>query len=58
MTNTWQKSTYSNAEGNCVETRLTGDGVGIRDSKNTDLPALRVSPQAWTAFITAAPGRK
>lgn len=58
MNSTWRKSTHSNAEGNCVETRLTDQGIGVRDSKDTSIPALRLSPQAWAAFITSDPVRK
>jgi hypothetical protein len=52
----WYKSSYSNHNnGNCVEmaTLPTGE-IGIRDSKDTSGPALRVSPAAWSAFLDLA----
>jgi hypothetical protein len=53
-TRTWRKSSYSSAQGNCVEVCL-GDGgaVGIRDSKNVPGPELAVSANAWFAFVDA-----
>lgn len=47
----WFKSKYSNANGTCVETRMTGD-VQVRDSKNPDGPILNFAPEAWRAFIS------
>ncbi|MFG2158018.1 DUF397 domain-containing protein [Streptomyces olivaceus] len=47
----WFKSTYSGSSGdNCVEVALCTDAVLVRDSKDTDKPALTVSPDAWSAF--------
>ncbi|MDV9194646.1 MULTISPECIES: DUF397 domain-containing protein [unclassified Streptomyces] len=53
---TWQKSTYSDGAGNnCVEVAsLDGtrfEGVGIRDSKMPEGPALRVGSAAFTALV-------
>ncbi|MFE1044589.1 DUF397 domain-containing protein [Streptomyces olivaceus] len=47
----WFKSTYSGGD-NCVEVALRTDAVLVRDSKDTDKPALTVSPDAWSAFTT------
>ncbi|MFH8564755.1 DUF397 domain-containing protein [Streptomyces sp. NPDC017988] len=55
----WRKSSYSNdSGGDCVEIapcpRATGSTTHIRDSKNPDGPALSVSADAWTAFLSWA----
>ncbi|MFF4950520.1 DUF397 domain-containing protein [Streptomyces chattanoogensis] len=51
----WVKSTYSgdNLGSNCLEwapAAVTADSVPVRDSKNPG-PELRVSPDAWAAFV-------
>lgn len=54
----WFKSSYSGGEGdNCVEVAYRPDSVHIRDSKDTGIRPLTVSPAAWSAFTahTAAP---
>jgi Domain of unknown function (DUF397) len=46
----WRKSSYSYANGNCVE---AGNGRGVvafRDSTDPDGPVIDVSPRAWTEF--------
>ncbi|MFI5839400.1 DUF397 domain-containing protein [Catenuloplanes sp. NPDC051500] len=49
----WRKSTYS-AEINCVEFRReSSSAVGLRDSKDTTGPHLRVSVAAWIVFRSA-----
>jgi len=52
----WVKSSYSGgSEGQCVEiadVTQTHDSVAVRDSKNPTGPALMVSPDTFTAFIT------
>jgi hypothetical protein len=52
----WRKSSYSNHNnGTCVEIATLSSGeIAIRDSKHTSGPALRVPPQAWSAFVTFA----
>ncbi|CAM5441501.1 DUF397 domain-containing protein [Streptomyces abikoensis] len=47
----WAKSSYSNAAGNCVEVAGLAARIGVRDSKNTALPPLRVQPSTWAAFL-------
>lgn len=48
----WRRSSYSAANGNCVEVaRLANGYVGVRDSKNTLLPALSFSAARWQAFV-------
>lgn len=51
----WRKSSYTAGNGNCVEVADTPGvaGIAVRDSKNVDIPAARVSRAAWSAFLTA-----
>lgn len=57
----WFKSSHSNAGGDqCVEVRITDDGVGVRDSK-APAAGFRVGSRAWAAFLgqlTGAPTRR
>lgn len=48
----WRTSSYSGANGDCVEvaTTLAGE-VAVRDSKDRGGPALRFSAAAWRAFV-------
>ncbi|WP_153453281.1 DUF397 domain-containing protein [Streptomyces smaragdinus] len=51
----WVKSSYSGPDGgNCVEVAIDTRAVHVRDSKNPTGPALRVTPEAWTAFVAFA----
>ncbi|MFE3196807.1 DUF397 domain-containing protein [Embleya sp. NPDC059237] len=52
---TWYKSSYTASNDQCVEIAelSTLPAVAIRDSKNTNLPASRVSATGWAAFVTA-----
>ncbi len=48
----WRKSKRSNNGGNCVEVATNLPGmIAVRDSKNTDGPALIFSPAEWAAFL-------
>ncbi|MFE1320390.1 DUF397 domain-containing protein [Kitasatospora phosalacinea] len=55
----WVKSSYSDASGNgdcvevCTDYAATHSTIGIRDSKDPHGPRLRVTPAAWSAFLTA-----
>jgi hypothetical protein len=50
---TWFKSSYSSSgSGDCLEVAACPDTIHIRDSKNRQGPELRVSPTAWSAFLT------
>ncbi|MFJ5547373.1 DUF397 domain-containing protein [Streptomyces sp. NPDC093225] len=47
----WFKSTYSGGDGdNCVEVAVQPEAVLVRDSKDTALRPLALSPRAWSAF--------
>lgn len=50
----WRTSSRSGTEGNCVEVRLAGDGVEVRDSKDRGGPVLRFTPDEWRAFLAGA----
>jgi Domain of unknown function (DUF397) len=47
----WTKSSYSSAQGNCVEVASQRDGVAVRDSKDKAGPVLLFSAGAWQAFV-------
>jgi len=47
----WRKSTYSNAQSNCVEVAANLAGiVAVRDSKDPHGPALIFTPGQWQTF--------
>ncbi|MDF4253806.1 DUF397 domain-containing protein [Streptomyces sp. WMMB303] len=49
----WHKSSYSGSSGdNCVEVAVGSETVHVRDSKDTGIRPLAVSPTAWAAFTT------
>lgn len=51
----WHKSSYSGSEGdNCVEVAVRPGSIHVRDSKDTGIRSLHVSPTAWTAFTAHA----
>jgi hypothetical protein len=51
----WFKSSYSSANGQCMEAaRLADGGMAIRDSKHPDGPVLRFSAEEWRAFLAGA----
>ncbi|MFJ1596895.1 DUF397 domain-containing protein [Streptomyces sp. NPDC088261] len=47
----WQKSSYSSANGQCVEVAYVSDVVAMRDSKRPIGPALVFTPGEFSAFI-------
>ena len=48
----WIKSSFSFANGNCVEAaRLHGGYVGVRDSKDPRGDVLRFTAAEWRAFL-------
>ncbi|CAL9496498.1 MULTISPECIES: DUF397 domain-containing protein [Streptomyces] len=49
---TFRKSSYSQAESNCVEVAVTASGArAIRDSKRQDDLLLVISREGWRAFL-------
>ncbi|MEU5085622.1 DUF397 domain-containing protein [Streptomyces sp. NPDC021356] len=53
----WFKSSYSGSGGgNCVEVAVRPEAVHIRDSKDTGIRPLVVTPTAWAAFAALAAG--
>ncbi|MGW4891267.1 DUF397 domain-containing protein [Kitasatospora sp. NPDC004240] len=49
----WYKSSYSAQAGDCVETRIEGGGVAVRDSKAPTGPVFVFDRQAWESFVAA-----
>ncbi|KAB1118865.1 DUF397 domain-containing protein [Micromonospora aurantiaca] len=48
----WRKSSLS-GDGNCVEVAaVSGEVVGVRDSKDAAGPVLAFSPVVWTGFVS------
>ena len=48
----WRKSSYSDANGNCVEASSAERLVGIRDTKQHGKgPVIRFPAAAWKTFI-------
>ncbi len=53
----WKKSSYSSAQGNCVEVAANLDGiVAVRDSKDPHGPKLIFAPAEWEAFTAGVKG--
>lgn len=53
---TWQKSSLSTYNGNCVEVaRLSGGRVGVRDTKDQGTgPILQFTQNEWNLFLDRA----
>jgi hypothetical protein len=50
----WFKSSYSSANGQCVETALLPDGgMAVRDTQNRDGDVLLIPADAWEHFTTS-----
>lgn len=48
---TWFKSSYSSANGQCVECALLPDGgMAVRDTENRDGAVLAIPAEAWQRF--------
>jgi Domain of unknown function (DUF397) len=49
---TWVKSSLSYANGNCVEVSdQPGGTIGVRNSRDSEGPVLRFTPDEWQAFL-------
>ena len=54
---TWFTSSYSSANGECVECAHTPDGgMAVRDSRHPVGPALTFKSATWQAFLASARG--
>lgn len=54
-TGPFRKSSYSGAQGDCVEVAPTSTGGrAVRDSKSQHGPSLYLSPEGWQAFLAGA----
>lgn len=51
MDKNWFKSSYSSANGQCVECAQLPAGMAVRDSKDPAGPTLSFSPEAWSALV-------
>jgi hypothetical protein len=49
----WRTSSYSGTNGDCVQVAPAPDWVLVRDSKDSEGPALAVPTIAWRAFLRA-----
>jgi hypothetical protein len=47
----WRKSSYSSAEGDCVEIGWPDEVVAVRDSKNPSGPTLTFPVGTWHALL-------
>lgn len=52
----WRKSSHSDFNGNCLEVAVTGDGLRVRDSRNTALGLLAFPGGEWGAFLRPLSG--
>lgn len=49
----WRKSSYSAANGDCVEVGHLADcRIGVRDSKDASAAVLTFTPAGWRAFVS------
>jgi hypothetical protein len=48
----WRKASYSNGQGQCVETASNSGTVAVRDTTNRDGGAIAFTADAWASFIS------
>ncbi|MFD6417185.1 DUF397 domain-containing protein [Streptomyces sp. NPDC060194] len=51
-TDRWTKSSYSAANGACVEVMSPVRDIAVRDSKVVSGPAISFESGSWNAFVT------
>lgn len=55
--NRWQKSSYSNPSGNCLEAKIEAGIILIRDTKLGELsPVLQLPLPGWQVFLAEVKG--
>ena len=55
QTRGWRRSSLcTGADSTCVEGASEAEVVAVRDAKDPDGPALRVTPAEWRAFLAGA----
>ncbi len=55
LNESWRKSTRSGTQGACVEVRLVGNQIEVRDTKAAGSgPVLGFTAQEWSAFVEGA----
>ena len=47
----WRKASYSNGQGQCVETASGNGVVLVRDTTNRDGGTLSIAATAWQTFL-------
>jgi hypothetical protein len=50
----WRKSTKSGTGMDCVEVRLNGDEIEVRNSKRAEAGSVLFTKDEWRAFIDGA----
>jgi predicted secreted Zn-dependent protease len=53
----WRRSTFC-ANGTCVEVAFDGDEVAVRDGKNPEQNAIRVTRAQWNDFVRGVQARE
>jgi Domain of unknown function (DUF397) len=48
----WRKASYSNGQGQCVETASNAGSVAVRDTTNRHGETLAFSADAWASFVS------
>lgn len=49
----WRKSTRSSDKANCVEVKLSGPSVAVRDSKDPESAVLAFPARRWADFVSS-----
>lgn len=54
LTEGWFTSSFCGQTGDCVEVRVRGGEIAVRDSKDPGGPVLKFTPAEWLAFLAGA----